>query len=292
MNAEEYNEKYLPVFAPTGFPLSIRRRVPPSAGAMRIDLIDPTPMEVMRIQRDLRLKQDGFCGPDTIQAIAAEERFVHTNGGGGTSGIFVGPNFIPTHAKTATFDEDFTLGDTASRTRRVRPTQIVLHYDVAFNARAAESILQKRGYSTHFIIDHDGTIVQCHNPATKVAFHAGRVNDYTIGIDINNPADVKYRARDASKRGGPERDIVEERIHGGLVRRLDYFPEQITSLSELLDILCNEFDIPRTCPRDCEGPLLKKLDNADVRKYGVLGHYHLSLRKTDPSPLNWDEIGT
>lgn len=271
--AQEYNDKNVPIFAPSGLP----------------DWCDGDEHKVgfMRaLQDSLKLKTDGFCGPGTIQAIAEKDEWLSRPPGSGIQqGLYVGSRFIPTHEDTVTFVDDFTLGDTATRTRREAARQIIIHYDVAWNARAAESILQKRGYSTHFIIDHDGTIIQCHNPATKVAFHAGKVNDYTIGIDLNNPADPDYQERDAKKRGGVEREFEYDVVHGKKIKRLAYFPQQIGALEELLRILCDEFRIPKTYP-----PEKRVYTKKQREPYGILGHYHLTQRKTDPAPLVWEDL--
>jgi N-acetyl-anhydromuramyl-L-alanine amidase AmpD len=266
MTPQEYNDANVPIFAPQGLP-DWCEGDEKSVGFLKA------------LQHDLKIKIDGYCGPGTIQAIAEAD---HTDD---DYGLYIGPMFCPTMSPTLTFVDDFTLGDTAVRTRREAARQIVIHYDVAWNARAAESILQKRGYSTHFIIDHDGTIVQCHNPATKVAFHAGKVNNYTIGIDLNNPADPKYQGRDAKKRGGNVRPLKTDVVHGGVIERLDYFPAQIEALNELLIILCNEFGISKTWP-----PEKRVLSKAEQKQYGIIGHYHLTKRKTDPSPLDWDTL--
>ena len=284
MSAEDYNALKVPLFAPDGFP-----------ERWGLNGLDPATENftnaLKSIQGALGIKQDGFCGPTTIDTMAAFEHGNVCREINKPGRILVGPKCYRLDFPTLTHLDDFTIGDTANRVRRDIVSQIVIHYDVAFNARSTEEILQKRGYSTHFIIDGDeeATIYQCHNPATRVAFHAGYVNDLSVGIDLNNPADVKYKKAD-EKRRGRERGVQTETIHGSSVNRLDYFPKQIDALNALLDVLCSAWGVPRVCPRNEDGEPIKKKIRSPKSFNGVVGHYHLSKRKTDPSPLDWNQV--
>jgi len=51
---------------------------------------------------------------------------------------------------------------------------IQVHYTVTFNAKDAISVLAKRGFSYHYIIDKDGTVTMTVDPAKAVAIHAGK----------------------------------------------------------------------------------------------------------------------
>lgn len=70
---------------------------------------------------------------------------------------------------------------------------IVFHATVEPTLKSSLSILKERGFSYHYLIDKDGTAVQCVAP-TNVAFHAGKstgpqgegVNEYSIGISLVN----------------------------------------------------------------------------------------------------------
>jgi AmpD protein len=74
----------------------------------------------------------------------------------------------------------------------------VLHATVEPTLKGSVSILRERGFSYHFLIDRDGTSVQCVSPK-DVAFHAGPskgpqgegVNEYSIGISFVNLNDGK-----------------------------------------------------------------------------------------------------
>lgn len=283
MTVESYNESRVPVYAPQGFPDWL----------LAPDVTDDKFTEFVKdTQNDLGVTIDGYCGPSTIEAIG-EKDLKEKADTCPSNLMIVGPKAYevsPTQG-VINYVDDPSIGDTDFRDRKATPYQIVAHYDVSYSARATENILENRGYSTHFIIDGDehGTIFQCHNPATRVAFHAGSANENSIGIDLNNPAATKYLEGDKQRRGRA-REIIKEEVHGYEVERLSYFPEQIEAFRRLLDYLLAIFDIPEEYPTDENGdPVIGRYeDSLDFK--GVIGHYHLTEDKTDPSPLNWEEV--
>lgn len=285
MSAIDYNEKYVPIFAPDGF-REWTHLNGLEAGSNEFQ------KRVRRVQAHLGLKVDGYCGPATIHELALKHRGKAAFDPSFPEGkIVIGPKAYEVKAPVLTYLDDFTLGDTNSRTRRDPIHQFVVHYDVSYSARATEEILQNRGYSTHFIIDGDdnGTIYQCHNPTTKVAWHARGANMRSVGIDLNNPADVKYQDGDENRRGR-KRKAVTTQVHGYNVDRLEYFPEQIKSMNALLDVLCDVLSVPRECPREDDGKPIYGHFNYAEEFEGIIGHYHLTNRKTDPAPLDWNEL--
>jgi len=241
------------------------------------------PDEVRSIQEELGVSVDGYLGPETVDAMASSR---------GCEGIVVGPDRVSIDGYPVwTYLEDFEWGETASRTRKDDVKQIIIHYDVSFNAKATNKILEDQGYSTHFIIDgdEDATIYQCHNPATKVAMHAGEPNSYSIGIDLNNPASPKYLEEDKERRGR-ERPVLTDTVHGSPVERLGYFDEQIGALNALLDALCDAFEVPRKAPSNPNGSVRQEVIHNARNFEGILGHYHWDTHKTDPAPLNWEDV--
>ena len=77
---------------------------------------------------------------------------------------------------------------------RRTPTMAVTHWDVCLSADSCKRVLEKRGISTHFVIDNDGTIVQLVD-CNDIAWHAGirKVNNVSIGIDFSNAYYTKYQ---------------------------------------------------------------------------------------------------
>ena len=64
--------------------------------------------------------------------------------------------------------------------------QVVVHYDAAgTSARCFEILQDRRGLSSHFLLDADGTIYQTLDLKER-AWHAGTANDRSVGIEIAN----------------------------------------------------------------------------------------------------------
>lgn len=276
--AVSYNKINVPVFAPQGFPSS--------CGLESITLdSNRFAKEIGRIQGELGLSVDGFCGPQTIDEIAKRDREEK-----GERSILIGPQAYPINSDVITYQDDSNWGGLASRRRNQLIKQIVLHYDVSFNAVNTREILERRGLSYNFLIDGDdnATIYQTHNPTTHVCFHAGPVNNYSLGICINNPADPKYQDQDAQRRGR-KREVREDIIHGNDVKLLSFFEEQLNKTSLLVDLLGDAFKIPKDFPYDEDGNIIKKV--IDFENFsGIMGHYHISDSKIDPAPLNWKDL--
>lgn len=78
-----------------------------------------------------------------------------------------------------------------------RPTTVVdtlvIHATVESSLTGSIDILRERGNSYHYLIDRDGTTVQCVSPR-EAAFHAGKsmgpqgegVNEYSLSISMVN----------------------------------------------------------------------------------------------------------
>ena len=76
--------------------------------------------------------------------------------------------------------------------RRTRsPSMLVTHWDATTSAEKCKRVLQARKISTHFCIDNDGVIYQ-YVDTNNVAWHAGCVNKYSIGIYFSNAYYTKY----------------------------------------------------------------------------------------------------
>ena len=55
----------------------------------------------------------------------------------------------------------------------------------AYHSTQCQKVLDKRGISVHFLIDNDGTIYQTLD-LQHAAFHAGKVNRKSVGVEISN----------------------------------------------------------------------------------------------------------
>lgn len=158
--------------------------------------------------------------------------------------------------------------------------KIVIHWDVCKSTEDSIKVFKRRGLSTHFSIDQDGTIYQLVDINDR-AFHAKGHNTYTIGIDLNNPYYLKHQDKDNP------RPVIESKVHGHkLGKHLGFTKEQIESLIVLLDALCTEFDIEFKTPEEAG-------ESKEAKKHsykGIIGHYHLTKNKIDPSGLDFQKI--
>jgi N-acetyl-anhydromuramyl-L-alanine amidase AmpD len=163
---------------------------------------------------------------------------------------------------------------------------VVLHWDSCNSSAQTFEVLRQRGLSAHLLIDSDATVYQLMDLAEMKAYHAGGINERSIGIEINNPVDPFSLAA-----GEPPRALVRERVpheDGLCSAHLDFTPLQKLRTQQVLDVLQAHFAVPRQLPPsiDAHGeehvPTLVASDFA-----GVCGHYHLGLHKTDPGLSLW-----
>jgi len=130
--------------------------------------------------------------------------------------------------------------------------------------------------SVQFVIDADGATWQFCDLDRVVCFHAGAVNDWSLGAEIVNrglPPALSKRAR----------PIVAHNVHGHLVQQLAYTPAQLDAWCRLADLVCARYGIPRQVPGDAAGQVLDRTLTAPERARwsGIAEHLHLAKRKSD-----------
>ena len=172
------------------------------------------------------------------------------------------------------------------------PHVIVTHWDVCTSADSCKRVLEKRGISTHFVIDNDGTIVQLVDP-NNVAWHAKGANKHSIGIDISSAYYTKYFNTYQKRGHGPRPLLSDSIVHGRrLPTHLGYYPAQIQAYTALVGFLCNHYDIPLDYPKNEDGSLCTTVYQPAVKNKfrGVINHYNLTRNKIDTAGLKLDEI--
>jgi len=275
---QDYNLRMVPILAPCGFPSSLA--LPNVDSAFFVPAIQA-------LQRELGLKDDGQCGPRTIRAIAAREYSRCMADDCEAGWVIIGPRVVMTGVKTRTYlDSEYSwLGETKSSPRTKALRLGVIHYDVTNSSAQTHRVLLKRALSTHFMVDEDGTLYQCHDPITSVCIHAGsRTNKVALGVDLNSPA---LRAFERSSRPRPE---LEVEVQGRKMRMLAYWPEQIEALEALMAAMEEGAGLPRVCPRDKNGMPITEVFPGWLQHKGWIGHYHITRKKIDPAPLDWDVV--
>jgi len=253
------------------------------------DLID----KIMKFQREHDLEVDGLVGPKTFRRIfTRHEEEAETVFSG--AGIICNGTEIPIEWDKIRYN---FLPDKCYKkprfNRKRTPTMIVTHWDACLSADSCRRVLEKRGISTHFVIDNDGTIVQladCNN----ICWHAPPVNNISIGIDFSNAVYRKYQKWYRRKGFGERPLVIGAPIHGRTVKKafLGYYPVQIEAYKALLKALHLHYGIPMECPLDERNRLYTKVHTPSVRKKfkGVINHYNVSKSKWDCAGLPLDKI--
>ena len=187
---------------------------------------------------------------------------------------------------------------------------VAIHSDITYTARTCFNVLKARGFSTHFMIDWDGTIYQG-TDASKKAIHAASdyikgVNNRAIGIDMNcmlsnfarndkpaeptGPMVAQFAHPDGKRRMS---EVVE--INGIPWRSWGYTDAQYDSLVKLLASLGKFYPkLKLAAPVDERGEVIWQVpadDAFDLEKIGLWGHMHLTAQKFDPGPgFDWARV--
>jgi hypothetical protein len=152
-------------------------------------------------------------------------------------------------------------------------------------------VLDDRELGVEFAIDRLGNIWQFADPATVDTFDAGYVNARSVGVEIVN---YGFRRRGAEvPRRGRDRETYTTTLNGKRRKLARFYPPQLISTLAWLDAIHVGIpSIPRCIPLDDNGdPLAETMTRREVRNFsGVLGHYHVSARKSDPGTHVFDVL--
>jgi len=182
-------------------------------------------------------------------------------------------------------------GNYSRRRSGTKPKMIVTHWDVTKSAESCCKVLNRVGLSSHFVIDNDGTIFQMLDTKHK-AWHAGKVNKFSIGIDISNAYYLKHQDWYIKNGFGPRPIMSDCYIHGKKLKPfLGFFPIQIQAYKELLKALMNAYSIKNDYPTE-DGNLIKTVYKPAVKGdfSGFVAHYHVSKNKKDVAGLDFSRI--
>tara|TARA_R110000824_G_C15225356_1_gene677988 strand:+ start:2833 stop:3687 length:855 start_codon:yes stop_codon:yes gene_type:complete len=231
------------------------------------------------------LVADGLIGPTTFRRLLANRDLQRSE------------NYILINGNHIAIDWDIKhdiMPNSCYKTwpRLRKPNMIVTHWDATTSAEKCKRVLQARGISTHFCIDNDGIIYQ-YVDTNNAAWHAGGVNNKSIGIDFSNAYYMKYNSY-YKRKGFNKRPICKDsRVHGVKLRQhLGYYPVQIEAYKKLIKVLCDHYDIPYETPmKYASVPDTGVVREAKYGKYkGIVCHYHVSRNKIDCAGLKLHEI--
>jgi N-acetyl-anhydromuramyl-L-alanine amidase AmpD len=188
---------------------------------------------------------------------------------------------------------DFIKPGAFKKYRGIRnPNMIVTHWDVCTSAEKCKRVLEARGISTHFCIDNDGTIYQ-YLDTNDVGWHAGKVNNYSIGIDFSNAYYVRYNSLYELKGFKPRPVLENSRVHGVKLKpHLGYYPVQIEAYKRLIKTISRHYNIPLVVPTTDDEKLMTGVCNsaASGKFKGIVCHYHLTRKKIDCAGLELKKI--
>jgi len=249
------------------------------------ELID----KIINFQTEHDLESDGLVGPMTFRRILSD-REIQLEYKKSKNHILINGYRIPIDWDVKI---DFIRPGAFRKHRGTRkPNMIVTHWDVCTSAEKCKRVLEARGISTHFCIDNDGIIYQ-YLDTNDVGWHAGKVNNYSIGIDFSNAYYTKYNSI-YKKRGFPERPILKDsQVHGiKLKPHLGYYKVQIEAYKRLVKTISRHYDIPLVVPTADDGELMTGVHNsaASGKFKGIVCHYHLTRKKIDCAGLELKKI--
>jgi hypothetical protein len=196
--------------------------------------------------------------------------------------------FRPPHPNALDLSPSERYGDRYGR----KPTVIVLHWPgFVGDAHRLHKVMARptSRTSTHWGVDE--VAAYQYLPHKARAWHASWANRFSIGVDICQGVLLEH------ERG--ERDIgreVEPAVNTsgrGPRRALTLDPRIARNARALVDMLCDELNIPRVCPRGPDGRVTHDHVFSEHPGFegwsGVVGHHHVDAGKWDVAPW-WSQI--
>ena len=240
---------------------------------------------VISLQQEIGVKADGIYGPGTHAAVQA----------------YYGSPIIKHMGKVVPIDSPFPIDwsaplyelDDGTKNwykRKSDPKSICVHWG-GLNTRHCYNVFNMargRHVSSHFLIGRNHKsgeyeILQCLDTGLA-AYHAGKFNAASIGIDICMHPDEKYWEK--TKRWYPDSElqvceIPDSRVEGrNIVMIGDEFAEICRQFLQSLREATGLADKPV-----CES--LEVMSVSEAAKYSIVGHHNISAKKWDVIP--WAE---
>ena len=240
---------------------------------------------VKEVQSEVGAIADGVYGPNTHKAVLSHFGNV----------IFHMGKVVPIDFHMAEIDMSAPLYELDDGTknwynRKSDPSSICVHWG-GLNTRHCYNVFNMakgRHVSSHFLLGFNHKkqcmeILQCLDTG-QVAYHAGKFNKHSIGIDICMHPEQKYWEK--TKRWYPDASLEVCKIPDSRVKG-----RKIVMIGEELAEFSREFLIAL---RDAVGlndkPACESLDVLsleEAKKYSIVGHHNISAKKWDVIP--WAE---
>jgi len=256
---------------------------------------------IRKFQKEHGLSADGLCGPTTFRRAntdyeaGLEKEFENLEG----NHLICEGELVPIDwDKVVNLRDEDNLalpkGFREYKKSKRNVKMIVTHFDVCLSAKSCARVLEKKGISSHFVIDNDGTIYQMVDTQHE-GWHAGnrKVNKASIGIDISNAVYTKYQKWYRRKNFGPRPLLEKVKVHGSYIKEcLGFYPVQLEAYKALVKTLCSHYNIPIQMPMGDDGNVLlaEHKETKDGKFSGIVNHFHVSRNKWDAANLDWDEM--
>ena len=256
------------------------------------------------------LADDGIYGPKTHKAYLKVDSNKNFDSDAAVDYIFFDGKQLPVNTRVITPNEpggmcfeDFGKG--YSKRRKLSRVKIIaVHHDATISSSQAFKILAKRGYSTGWDIDPDGTIYQFFNdPAKWKPWASGKMNRFSIPFDVSTVADPKY-AYMYKRKGLKTPSIITRKWNGKPKKMCALTPKQQHASFELIRVLTTHLQIPTRVPKQggvfldgCSEYVMAGTKQKPESQFyneggGIAGHFHWDKRKWDPLMLDWHRIDT
>jgi hypothetical protein len=160
---------------------------------------------------------------------------------------------------------------------------IVVHWG-GINIKNCKDALNSRGLSSHFGIE--GNKVYQWLDTQHCAWHGGKVNNRSIGIDICQYPTTDWQSY--YKKRGLSLSIVDNKTGRGDKKVLSLAKDTAQATRELIKQLCKLYHIPYRFPMTSD--VVSHAVQKDLDQFqGVIGHHHVSPQKWDIACW-WDQI--
>lgn len=236
---------------------------------------------VKQIQKEVGVKPDGIAGKNTLKAI--EEAW-------GCNVLQINGKFVPIqfHGKVR---HDKSLDKNAAGAsnwymRKTPVDNIVVHWGGLHNDHCFRVFFSEHNTgktTSHFLIgrnveNNELEVWQCLDTG-MVAYHAGKMNKQSVGLDICMHPDPKYASKTSE---WYNTEVIDNPGRG---------PKQCMAIDEELAEFAQEFlAILRDVLELQDKPVClddEVYDLEDVKQFSIVGHHNVSARKWDCSP--WKE---
>lgn len=168
--------------------------------------------------------------------------------------------------------------------RSTSPSGVMIHWGGIDAQHCFNVFNSDRKVSSHFLIglvDSEVTIYQTLD-IEKKAWHCGKNNDWTIGIDICQQPTRKWFSLYRDK--GYQVEHMNNPTDRGPKKLITLDPRLIKATREFVKDLCGALSLPYTLPSSFDF-----LSPEEASQYSVLSHAHVSKTKFDIAPW-WSMI--